>query len=829
MCTNPKCGKEVPLFPNYLVAQKKPSIRYWRDARCPKCSKTFDWELEPATLIAEPELMRNDGRTSAGELRGNVRWSFGAGDSVTCPWCQETVAPLPPVSRVAGKAARPERKKVPLSVLLCPHCESVWQWRGEVPEQVACPACGKAYDPHRGNVPDKGKFVCPACGTKDAIIASIRRLPEDQLLPMKPYAIEGYCAHCAGDEGEGEEGANLFNGKAPSVKAAVREADHPCRLTKTGGKFFKRVTPADLTRYQAACQTWERGKERLPYPRQEIPWGEKTKTHLIGHHYRLWHHMFNHRQLLCLGTLLDAIAGESDHQMREQLLSAFLNTLNNTSDFCSYRTSVGALRQVFARHDYHPKHLPCENNVWGAAVGMGGFDTWIARVVGGKQFAGAPWDYGDSQRLRRDPVRGEASLTCADAAVPCVGSTCDFVVTDPPYASNVNYSELSDYFYVWLRLVLANTHAEFAADLAPKAGEIIQNPTRGRTVEDFEDGLTKVFRESYRTLADGGLLVFTFHHAEGSAWESLLRAVCNAGFELESVYPIHGESESSMHLMGKEGAISYDLIHICRKRDPSATVEPRSWAGVRQEIRRRAREEIRAIEAGRYGNEPLSPADVNIVLIGKCLELYSRHYGTVIDYAGQPVQLHEALNEIKSMVDDLVAKEHPLPPELEDVDAESRVYLLALCANKEIRSDDVNKLTRGVLEPEDLIKAGLLIKGRAKRGRTYEVKQPGERYRDLLEKFRHQSVSPQRSLFDEELRPRVSDKVRFIDHVHLLMGLAEAGENLLPWLERFRGLTPQIRAACVYLRERNAAFAPTIQTILGLMDPGPLFRRQGEG
>jgi len=70
----------------------------------------------------------------------------------------------------------------------------------------------------------------------------------------------------------------------------------------------------------------------------------------------------------------------------------------------------------------------------------------------------------------------------------------------------------------------------------------------------------------------------------------------------------------------------------------------------------------------------------------------------------------------------------------------------------------------------------------------------------------------------------VNGKATFIDHIHFLMGLAEAGENLLPWLERFRGLTPQIRAACEYMQQRNAAFAPTIQKILGLIDPKPLLR-----
>jgi putative DNA methylase len=96
----------------------------------------------------------------------------------------------------------------------------------------------------------------------------------------------------------------------------------------------------------------------------------------------------------------------------------------------------------------------------------------------------------------------------------------------------------------------------------------------------------------------------------------------------------------------------------CRKRS-NAAVEARSWAGIRQEIRRRARQEIETIERGRYGNEPLSPADVNIILIGKCLELYSRHYGHVLDHEGRDVPLHDALEAIRMEVDQLVSTEHP--------------------------------------------------------------------------------------------------------------------------------------------------------------------------
>lgn len=841
VCTNPLCKKEVPLFSDYIIAQKKPSIRYHREMRCPReeCGKTFDWEIEPATLIADSSLMLNDGRTSAGELRGNVRWAYGTGDTVRCPWCQERVNPLDTAAGVEKKSLRTERKKVLLAVLMCPHCEAAWQWRGALPDEVTCPVCRTAYDPNSANIPDKGKFVCSACGTKDAIIASIRKLPEDQLLPMKPYAIEGYCARCGGDGDEEEANGNLFAQGAPRRKTKRASGpDHQCHLTKNNGKFFKRIGPADLARYQKACQVWELEKERLPHPKQEIPDGQETHR-LLQHHYRYWHQMFNARQSLCLATLLKGIDEEPDRTLEEMLLSALFGTLEANNMFARYRTDSGGRSPfggVFARHDFQPKLTPCEINVWGPYPYYGAFSACFGKVLEAKQFCQHPSDTraSDGKRVSvvsTESIRGLPATTTLRAASSAILSpyecaATDFVITDPPYAGNVNYSELADFFYVWLRLLLARNYQEFSPDLTPKADEVIENPTRRKTARDFELGLTQVFREGGRVLDEGGLLVFTFHHADGSAWEALLRAVCNAGFEIDSVYPIHGESESSMHLLDKEAAISYDLIHVCKKRDPNASVESRSWAGIRQEIRRRARAEIRAIESGRYGNEPLSSADVNIVLIGKCLELYSRHYGVVIDHEGRVVELHEALKEIRSMVDDLVAKEHPLPSELEDIDAESRLYLLALCDHKEVKSDDVSKVTRGVLEPDDLLKAGLIIKGRAKRGRTYEVKQPIERYRDLLEKFQGYSSAQQPNLYGEAARPLSNGKLTFIDHVHFLMGLAEAEEDLRPWMERFRGLAPQIRAACEYMRQRNAAFASPAAKILGWLDPGSLFQTQ---
>ena len=191
VCTAPTCGKEVPLFKDYVIARKTPSIRYNPDVTCPHCKKTFDWEIEVASLIAEPSLMVSAPRGSAGEGRPTQAWSYAPhpGEKirarVACPHCGV-------VDQPSRKQRKPAKKRVSLAVLFCPRCEAVWQWRGDLPDgELTCPACRHSYDPHKGNVPEKGKFLC-RCGNKDKIIESIRRLPKDHRLPVRAYALQAY-------------------------------------------------------------------------------------------------------------------------------------------------------------------------------------------------------------------------------------------------------------------------------------------------------------------------------------------------------------------------------------------------------------------------------------------------------------------------------------------------------------------------------------------------------------------------------------------------------------------------------------------------------------
>ncbi|MGC2519178.1 MAG: DNA methyltransferase [Burkholderiales bacterium] len=845
ICTDQSCRKEVPLFKDYLVAHKTMTVRYWRDLACPECGKKFDWETQPATLIAENALMINAPRGSAGEGRPNAAWSFApepekpkkrrdiAKAELDCPGCARRIKLAVPSDQ------RKERKKVPLTVLLCPKCEAVWQWRGELHEgTVPCPSCKHEYDPRKGNAGD-GKFEC-VCGNKDDIIQSIRLLPREKRLPVRPYALQAYLpAESKENEedaaGDGAQTALFGDGAdrqeaLPLQRRILERRQLPDGFLLPGnGKFFKRFSASDKTRLIEAERTWDTNKDKLPYPKSEVPVGEKTKSGLLSHHYNYWHEIFAPRQLLALSTLLRGIMEEPDEKLQEMLLCAFSNTLEGNNMFVrnipSRNTPGGtAPAGIFARHDYHPKVTICEQNVWGTESGNNTFISRMEMLNAALRFARDWSDALDGSALDPVPTNFEVTLKAGSSSDPAVNDmTAAIAITDPPYAGNVNYSELADFFYVWLRLVLKQRYTWFAPEYCEKRAEVIENRTRGKSIEDFYSSLADVFRQTRSNLPEQGLLVFTFHHAdqEGTVWEGLLQALCDTGFEIAAVYPVHAEREASLHLLDKEN-ISYDLIHVCRKRIEDPT--PRSWAGVRQDVRRRARAELAAIEAGRYGGKPLAEPDVRLICIGKCLELYSTHYDKVLDHEGKTLPLHRALQDISAIVDQLVTKERPLPVELENIDNLSYVWLRCLMLRRaEVSVDSLSKDLRALqVSVDDMKNAGLIVRGRTGRGRTYEVKQPHERLEAALEALTKVSTRQEQTrLFGENDLP---EGLVMADLWQALIALASAGESVLDLLERFKPQWPEIAAGLRYCRQARADWEGPIKRVLAVIEGVPLFR-----
>jgi adenine-specific DNA methylase len=221
----------------------------------------------------------------------------------------------------------------------------------------------------------------------------------------------------------------------------------------------------------------------------------------------------------------------------------------------------------------------------------------------------------------------------------------DAVVTDPPYYGNVQYSELSDFFYVWLRLLLKDTYRVFEPEYTPKDAEIVRNVCREQDPNTFVRGLTRVFSECRRALKDQGLMVFTFHHRQAMAWAAVLQSILDAGFYVTAAYPVNSEMHTSTHILRQAG-IEHDAILVCRKKPQTDDESSESWDTLLEVVSSETSKLINALEeTGR----PLSKGEVSVVALGKGLEVYSRHFPN-ITRNGRMVNVHDAVKSIDELV-----------------------------------------------------------------------------------------------------------------------------------------------------------------------------------
>jgi adenine-specific DNA methylase len=249
-------------------------------------------------------------------------------------------------------------------------------------------------------------------------------------------------------------------------------------LMPQNGKFFKRFTVSDMRRLQQAEAVWLKYGDMLPYPKSSIPPGAET-SRLLEHHYQKWADMFAPRQLLALSTLLQGIMVEENQKLREFLLAAFSSCLDLNNLFTRYmasRESAGGqtAQGVFARHDYQLKVTITENNVFGLPeIGMGSFLSKYALLLDGLEYKKACWDFvdhDDGEKRKKTIVdslfAASANISCGDVGEP-LPSGMAHIITDPPYVGNVNYAELADFYYVWLRLALRENYPHFAPEFTP--------------------------------------------------------------------------------------------------------------------------------------------------------------------------------------------------------------------------------------------------------------------------------------------------------------------------------------------------------------------------
>ena len=219
----------------------------------------------------------------------------------------------------------------------------------------------------------------------------------------------------------------------------------------------------------------------------------------------------------------------------------------------------------------------------------------------------------------------------------------DAVITDPPYFDNLQYSELADFFYVWLRLILKDTYDWFKPEFSGCTSEIVKNDKLGKTVDFFNAGLQRVFVEYHRVLKDDGLLVFTFHHNKIWAWEGIAQLLIDAGFYVSATPIVRSEGKSGFH--SSKGNIRYDCVLICRKR-PSSQVEE-SWSSLKERILEDAALWAkRTLQSGMSVNE----VDVFTIVMGKTIEYCTKAFPNG-KYDDETITLVEMLKDMANLVD----------------------------------------------------------------------------------------------------------------------------------------------------------------------------------
>lgn len=431
---------------------------------------------------------------------------------------------------------------------------------------VVCPKCGKLK---KTKLRD-GKYTC-SCGW-------------ELLSPKDSYIKSGVftCPDC----GESKVLSDYKEDSGYPFKTQIVAIEYCC--PHCGAHDYKAPDKYDFELINKARQDFRKIEQNLPIPDQLIPVGNNTNQ-ILNHGYKRFRDLFNERQLLCLGLLLQAINEVEAKDVQLWLQLAFSGMLEMNNMFCRYQQNAYKICNIFFNHAYVPIAMPVENCVWGAKLGTGTFDKTVKKILRGKKFNTNIYDLSaqrldngryDSIQVKNEdkvcaiPVEEFENMDSTHPLLRCSDSrnlsfipdeSVDLVLTDPPYGANVMYSELIDFFHVWNYKSSIAKEMGFIEPLSPKSNEIIVNSVTGKDFNYYKNGITSVLSECYKKTKNNGYLVFSFHDKSLDSWLAVLESIYDAGFLLSDCYPVQAETRTGAHTSNKN-SIGIDLMLICQKQ-----------------------------------------------------------------------------------------------------------------------------------------------------------------------------------------------------------------------------------------------------------------------
>jgi len=431
-------------------------------------------------------------------------------------------------------------------------------------------------------------------------------------------------------------------------------------------KEYRLPTPADIRAAADAGKEIERVFAEIPFglPTEPTPKGGSGASRAFsvdGYGIDQWYKLFTPRQLFALGTFCRSIrearrAMDTSGYPQEWIesLQAYLaialdRVADRSSSLCrpDPTPTQSGIINTFSRFalpmnwDYI-ESVPVE----ASSGGLPGAVEWISKVLDqSRGMIGSP----EARVMKSSVLSG-------------FGDQVDLVLTDPPYYDAIPYSDLMDFFYVWLRRTLHGLSEEidaaFGDRLGPKwdsgasDGELIDDSSRfddDRVASRlaYEEGMYRAFKECGSVLADTGRLVVVFAHKNPDAWQRLMSALIRAGFVVDASWPIQTEMGNRTRAFASS-ALSSSVWLVCRKR--LQTARPGWDTGVLEEMRENVHTRLRDFwDAGIRGPDFVWAAT------GPALEAYSKH--PVVKKAnesGQVMDVSEFLRAVRRMVVDFV-------------------------------------------------------------------------------------------------------------------------------------------------------------------------------
>lgn len=593
---------------------------------------------------------------------GEILYSFQS-QRLPCLTCDEEV-------NLFKNYVLRRKKKTRTAIVFCPNpdCDDrLIELDEDIGEEVTCPSCETVFDPSGGNS-TRAKYTCRN-GHKHDIKETLER--KETKPEFDYYAIQ--------------------------------------YLTSRGERKFKEVDEEDLETAEKASERLDEQFDELPIPTQKIPDGDKT-SRLTARRYEKFHELFSDRHLLTYAKLFQRARKIDDDNLSEFLITGISHSLKRGSTMIRWDHTTTIASSAFPRQSYIPRVQPVEGNPINSDGNIVATENFIDNVIEAKEYCNEPFEkMKEDGEVVQHYIQNESISAERRKGLKCKTSerldlddgSVDFVITDPPYYDNVQYSELSQYFYSWLHQVLQDDYEEFEPEHVPSAREIVANSRTGKGEDFFIESLTNVFKESHRVLKDEGELIFTYHHNENEAWGVILQALVDSGFTITGAYPVQSEMARSMTISELENA-EYDILIFANKETAS---EETTLDELRQDLFFELQD---MIEEERERHQELSTADLGVILRGKCMYYYSKHYPEVYS-DGEQVSVGEALETVDDVIEQILEGSANLPASIDTI---SESYAAFVKRGVE-EHDDLNKhLMAKNLNVSDLEDEGLVAGGR---------------------------------------------------------------------------------------------------------------------